>query len=123
MTRYIWFSFSSRVLNVFKIIERARQNHILEKFRSQTTSLTSALLNQVRQSWKAYMRTRVNKGLAETDKATEGTEEATWSRILDLYTQPEWKQECLKRDEKFDMHYSSSVRTQRVSKAVFLNFT
>lgn len=55
------------------------------------------------------MRTRVNKGVSENDRATEGNEETAWSRISELYSNPEWKQECLKRDEKFDMYYSSAV--------------
>ena len=93
-----------------KIIERARQNHLLETFRSQTTSLTSALLDQVRTAWKTYVCTRVNKGVPEKDRATEGNEETAWLRISELYSNPAWRQECLKRDEKFDMYYSSAVR-------------
>lgn len=58
------------------------------------------------------MRTRVNKGVPETEKAGDGIEEAAWLRISSLYSNPEWKQECLKRDEKFDMHYSSAVSTK-----------
>jgi hypothetical protein len=98
------------VLRSSKIIERARQDHLLETFRSQTNSLSSALLDQVRKSWKSYVCTRVNKGVPTNDRVTEGNEETAWPRISELYSNPEWKQECLKRDEKFDMYYSSAVR-------------
>ena len=101
---------SNSGLKDLKIIERARQNHLFETFRSQTTSLTAALVDKVRQSWRSYLRTSVNKGVPEKDRASEGNEETSWSRISELYNNPDWKQECLKRDEKFDMHYSSAVR-------------
>ncbi|KAF8198063.1 tRNA synthetases class I (C) catalytic domain-containing protein [Pholiota molesta] len=94
-----------------KIIERARQNHLLENFRLQTQSLTQTLLANVNDAWKNYVRTRVSKGVPENIKATEGTEEAAWSQINGLYQSLEWKQECLKRDEKFDMYYTSARRT------------
>jgi cysteinyl-tRNA synthetase len=106
-----------------KIIERARQNHLLANFRSQTTSLTSALLAQVRQSWNTYVRTQVNKGVPENDRATEENEEVAWLRISELYSNPEWKQECLKRDEKFDMHYSSAVRPNKMPEIAFLIYS
>ncbi|KAF9527326.1 tRNA synthetases class I (C) catalytic domain-containing protein [Crepidotus variabilis] len=84
-----------------KIIVRARQNHLLEGFKSQTKSLDSSLLETVRQSWKSYVRTRVNKG----------REDEAWKILTQLYTNTQWKQECLKRDEKFDMHYTAARRS------------
>ena len=92
-----------------QIIERARQNHLFELFRSQVQSLTPELLATVVDSWKSYVRTRVSKAVPENVKAVEGAEETAWSQISELYQQPEWKQECLKRDEKFDMYYTSAV--------------
>ncbi|KAJ3509023.1 hypothetical protein NLJ89_g5438 [Agrocybe chaxingu] len=94
-----------------KIIERARQNHLLETFISQTDALTPALLAKIRDSWKSYVRTRVSKGVPEAQKAAEGNEDVAWSNISQNYQTAEWKQECLKRDEKFDMHYSSARRS------------
>ncbi|KIM45332.1 hypothetical protein M413DRAFT_66439 [Hebeloma cylindrosporum] len=94
-----------------KIIERARQNHLLETFRTQTQALTTALLTKLRDAWKAYVRTRVSKGLPENEKVPEGDEDPSWLRISELYRKPEWKQECLRRDEKFDLHYSSARKT------------
>lgn len=96
-------------LTIYQIIERARQNHLLETFISQTTSLSTPLLDQVRQSWRNYVRTRVSKGVPENIRASEGNEESAWLRISKLYADSGWKQECLKRDEKFDMHYSAAV--------------
>ncbi|PPQ84596.1 hypothetical protein CVT25_015799 [Psilocybe cyanescens] len=93
-----------------KIIERARQNHILESFISQTNALTPSLLDRVRDSWKIYIRNRVSKGVPENEKATEGREEELWRKISDSYQNTTWKQECLKRDEKFDMYCSSARR-------------
>jgi len=103
-----------RSLYFHKIIERARQNHLLDVLRSQTTCLSDSLLDQVLQSWKSFVRIRVSKGVPETEKAGNGNEEAAWSRISLLYSTPGWKQECLKRDEKFDMHYSSAVSNKSI---------
>jgi cysteinyl-tRNA synthetase len=87
----------------------------LENFRLQTQSLTQTLLANVNDAWKNYVRTRVSKGVPENIKATEGTEEAAWSQINGLYQSLEWKQECLKRDEKFDMYYTSAVSLSNVT--------
>ncbi|KAH9485083.1 putative cysteine--tRNA ligase [Psilocybe cubensis] len=94
-----------------KIIERARQNHILETFRSQTSTLTPSLLDKIRNSWTSYLRNRVNKGVPENEKIIEGREEESWRTICASYQNSAWKQECLKRDEKFDMYYSAARRT------------
>lgn len=75
----------------------------------QTQSLTPVLLTNLRDAWKAYVRTRVSKGLPENEKVPDGNEDAVWLRISELYQKSEWRQECLKRDEKFDLHYSSAV--------------
>src|SRR6188768_4076630 len=79
------FKFRIPALTIQKIIERARQNHLLETFRSDSTSLTSSLLDNARDSWKTYVRTRVSRAVSENEKAIEGTEEAAWIRISELY--------------------------------------
>ncbi|PPQ66330.1 hypothetical protein CVT26_011161 [Gymnopilus dilepis] len=94
-----------------KIIERARQNHLLEKFIAETTSLTPALIERVEDAWRTYVRTRLNRGVPEGEKAAEGREEEAWHKILENYQNLAWKQECLKRDEKFDMYFSSARST------------
>ncbi|KAF9564747.1 cysteinyl-tRNA synthetase [Agrocybe pediades] len=93
-----------------KIIIRARQNHLLETFISQTNILDQSLLTRLWNSWNDYVRTRINKGLPENEKAKEGQEKEVWAKISDMYQNREWKQDCLKRDEKFDMHYTSARR-------------
>jgi hypothetical protein len=93
-----------------KIIQRSRQNHLFDKFRSEANKLSSELIAQVRDAWRKHMRENVGKGLSETEKPVEGEEENTWPRIADLIENKDWRQECLKRDQKFDMHFSSAVR-------------
>ncbi|PPQ74747.1 hypothetical protein CVT24_003854 [Panaeolus cyanescens] len=95
-----------------KIIERARQNHLFDTFKSQTTKLDEALLSRVTDAWKAFLRDRVSKGLVDAEKITEGNEGEGWKKVLENYQNPTWKQECLKLSEKFDMFYSSAKRAQ-----------
>jgi cysteinyl-tRNA synthetase len=92
-----------------KIILRARQTHLLDKFRSETKSITTELITQLRSAWATYVQNKVSKGLSEPDKVAEGEEEKAWFCIVELARGTDWKQECLKRDEKFDMHFSAAV--------------
>ncbi|TFK70635.1 cysteinyl-tRNA synthetase [Pluteus cervinus] len=94
-----------------KIIERARQNHLLEKFRSEVQSLSQSLIDTVHDAWTLHLRSKVNKGLLAGDKLVEGQEESGWSRLTELAEDKQWKQESLKRDEKFEMYFSSATRT------------
>ncbi|KDR75100.1 hypothetical protein GALMADRAFT_248997 [Galerina marginata CBS 339.88] len=94
-----------------KIIIRARQNHLLEKFRSETNTLTPSLLARIRDAWEVFLRIQLSRGVPDQEKARVGHEEVAWLRISELYQNQNWKQECLKSDEKFDMYYSSSRRT------------
>lgn len=93
-----------------KIIERARQNHLLETFRSETKSLSSDLFSQVQDAWRVHVREKVGKGLPDYELPAEGEEEKIWPHLAKLMQNAEWKQECLKKDEKFDMYFSSAVR-------------
>lgn len=95
-----------------QIIIRARQNHLIDKFRSNTAALTSELVTTVSEAWVDYVSNRVNKGLPVDEKLNAGTEEANWSQLSGLFQKHEWKQECLKRDEKFEMHFTAAVRIQ-----------
>lgn len=92
-----------------KIILRARQNFLFEKFRSETTSLSSDLISQIRSAWTTYFRNKVGEGLPDGEKPPQGKEEETWSLFVDRIKDKEWKQGCLMRDEKFDMHFSAAV--------------
>lgn len=38
-----------------------------------------------------------------------GSEEASWTQLSVLMQDAEWKYDCLKRDEKFDMHFTAAV--------------
>lgn len=51
----------------------------------------------------------MSRGLPANEKFTTGDEEIQWSRIVEMTQKQDWKQECLKRDEKFDMYFSSAV--------------
>ncbi|KAL0581043.1 cysteinyl-tRNA synthetase [Marasmius crinis-equi] len=93
-----------------KIIKRARQTHLLDTFRADTTSLTEDLISQVKAAWRNFIRTELAKGLAKEDHPTEGNEEEKWAWITDSYKNKEWKQDCVRRDEKFDMNFSSANR-------------
>lgn len=93
-----------------QIIERARQTHLFEKFRTEVQTHSQELLTQVEDAWKQHVRGKVSKGLPESERVVEGQEETAWSRLTELAQDKSWKQECLKRDEKFDMYFSSAVR-------------
>lgn len=93
---------------------RARQMHLLQVLVSQTTSLTPALLDQIRDSWIYYFRSKLVKGLPETQKPIPGQEERAWEDVLRLADQDAtWKSACMARDEKFEMHLTSLVRYSR----------
>ena len=98
-----------RPLIINQIIERARQDHLFDTFRSQTNTLTPILLSQVRDAWRTYVRDRVSKGVPENLKPTGGDEDEVWTRISELYKNDEWRQESLKREGKFDMYFTSAV--------------
>ena len=100
----------SGLLIINQIIERARQDHLFDTFRSQTNTLTSILLSQVRDAWTTYVRDRVSKGVPVNLKPTDGNVNEAWTRISELYKNTEWRQETLKREAKFDMYFTSAVR-------------
>lgn len=63
----------------------------------------------VSEAWSIHVRDQVNKGLPDDQKVIAGAEEASWARLSVLIQNTEWKQECLKRDEKFDMRFTAAV--------------
>jgi hypothetical protein len=97
------------VLRILKIIVRARQNHLFSQFRSSATTLSADLLSQVSEAWGSYVRENVSKGLPDEEKPSRGEEEVRWPRIAGLARDQSRKLECLKRDEKFDMHFTAAV--------------
>lgn len=92
-----------------QIIVRARHNFLVDKFRSETTTISLELITQLREAWRTYIREQVAKGLPDGDKPRQGTEESSWPRLAELFQIKTWKQECLKRNEKFEMHFSNAV--------------
>ncbi|KAJ7162097.1 tRNA synthetases class I (C) catalytic domain-containing protein [Mycena filopes] len=94
-----------------KIIKRARQNHLLDKFREETSSVSPELIARVHDAWRAHVREALSKGLLESDAPKAGEEDKAWPRLAELIQNKDWKQECLRRDEKFDMYFSSASQT------------
>ncbi|PFH49752.1 hypothetical protein AMATHDRAFT_146873 [Amanita thiersii Skay4041] len=93
-----------------KIIERARQNHLFEKFKSDLKGLSSDLVSQVEEAWQVHMRERVSRGLP-SELTSQVWTEVSWGHLNELTKNKEWKTDCLKRDEKFDMHFSAAQRS------------
>lgn len=71
--------------------------------------LTPRLADEIHAAWKDYIRLEVNKGLPENEKIAEGQEEDGWKVLSQKIQDSSWKQECLKRYEKFDMALSAAV--------------
>ncbi|KAF8550855.1 cysteinyl-tRNA synthetase [Imleria badia] len=94
-----------------KIILRARQNHLFETFRTQTTSLTPDLLAKVQDAWQSHVLDKVSKGLPESIKPTADSLHILWPQIEAVRGDSVQKAECLKRDEKFEMNLGTAIRT------------
>lgn len=94
-----------------KIIDRARKTHLLETFLKDNTQLTPELIAQAEDAWRLYVRTKLAQGLPESERPSEGQEDATWTRISQSITDAGWKAECLKRSEPFDMHATAARRS------------
>ncbi|KAJ3996051.1 tRNA synthetases class I (C) catalytic domain-containing protein [Lentinula boryana] len=99
-----------------KIIKRARQTHLLEKLRTDTTSLDGNLISHVSAAFRAFLQNELAAGLPENERlsSTETDQEIDkkFTQIADLVqVNKEWRQECLKRDERFDMNFTSANRT------------
>lgn len=67
-------------------------------------------MDEVYSAWRDYIRLEVNKGLLESEKISEGQEKEAWKVLAQKVQDNSWKQECLKRYEKFDMAFSAAVR-------------
>lgn len=97
--------------HVMQIILRARQAFLLNKFKSEATSLTVTLLDEVRTSWDSYVRFKVCKGLPSEQVPPSGSEWQAWSELSIKAADKAWKNEALKRYEKFDMYFTAAVRS------------
>ena len=96
-----------------QIILRARQNYVVDAFRARQTALTAELVEFVLQSWTDYVRTKVSKGLPNESRVEAGKEWESWEALVELFQDKAWKQEGLKRDEKFEMHFTAAVGVPR----------
>ncbi|KAF5355446.1 hypothetical protein D9758_006390 [Tetrapyrgos nigripes] len=94
-----------------KIIKRARQNHLIETFRSETKAVTADLIKHVSTAWRTFIRNELFKEFPNGERPSAGEEEAKWQSISELYQDKAWRQDCVRRDEKFDMNFSSAQRT------------
>lgn len=94
-----------------KIILRARQNHLVERFREQHKALTPDLLDGILSSWLSYVQSKVSKGLPNGEKPAPGAEQESWPNLVARFQDKSWKQDCLKRDEKFEMHFTAANKT------------
>ena len=102
--------FTSTSTHIVQIILRARQNHLVDKFRADNTTLTFDLLNTVHEAWVGYIKIYVHKSLSDGQNLDEEKEELDWPKLSELIGNSEWKRECLKRDEKFEMYFTVAVR-------------
>ncbi|KAI8993929.1 tRNA synthetases class I (C) catalytic domain-containing protein [Trametes punicea] len=94
-----------------KIIIRARHNHLISNLRSETTSLTQALIDRVWNAWTSYVQSKVSRGLAESERPPTGGEKEQWPMLVESFQRKEWRQQGLQRDEKFEMHFNAATIT------------
>ncbi|KAA1121666.1 hypothetical protein PGTUg99_014068 [Puccinia graminis f. sp. tritici] len=78
-----------------KIIQRARQQHLLENLRSKADLITPELTDQVRQSLESYANNTVKKLLGNELSLEEVLQKAA--------SQLQWKAEMVAKEEKFGM--------------------
>ncbi|KAF8268616.1 tRNA synthetases class I (C) catalytic domain-containing protein [Lactarius quietus] len=93
-----------------KIILRARQTYLVDKFRTESTSLTQELLDTIQSSWESYVRSKVSKGLPADEVPPIGSERQAWSNLSIKISDKAWKDEAIKKDEKFEMHFTAASR-------------
>jgi cysteinyl-tRNA synthetase len=57
------------------------------------------------------VHSKVRKGLPSEEVPPLGSEWHAWNNLVIKAADPAWKSEALKRDEKFDMHFTAAVRS------------
>lgn len=92
-----------------QIIRRSRETHLIEKFRESSRILRQSLIDEVEDAWRTYFNSQLTKALEAADLPVAGEEVASWENLSRKMQNAGWKQECLKRDEKFDMHMKALV--------------
>jgi cysteinyl-tRNA synthetase len=85
----------------------------VQEFRANNSALTPGLVGEIYSAWKDYIRLEVNNGLPRSETIIVGQEEDAWKVLSQKVQDSSWKQECLKRYEKFDMAFSAAVREKK----------
>jgi len=57
------------------------------------------------------VHSKVSKGLRADEVPPFGLEPQAWSKLSIKAADKAWKDEALKRDEKFEMHFTAAVRS------------
>jgi len=57
------------------------------------------------------VRSKVSKGLSADEVPPFGLECQAWSKLSISATDKAWKDDALRRDEKFEMHFTAAVRS------------
>lgn len=92
-----------------QIILRARHNHLVSNLVSETSALTPDLLGRVTTAWTSYVRSKVGKGLPESDRPALGSEREKWPALVERFQDKAWRLQGLQKDEKFEMHFNAAV--------------
>ncbi|KAJ3819750.1 hypothetical protein F5880DRAFT_1625482 [Lentinula raphanica] len=95
-----------------QFIKLARQNHLLEKFRSDTSSSDDKLISQVFTAWRTLLRNDLAAALLENERLSSADtykevdiKFAHISELVERSDQKDWRLECSKRDKRFDMNF------------------
>ncbi|KAK4050180.1 cysteinyl-tRNA synthetase [Microbotryomycetes sp. JL221] len=92
-----------------KIILRARQKHLLEKYMADQSALTTQLLTDAQTAWAAYVHKNLSAALKDASSSASTYEEAklAWTEIASSAKRNEWVEAQKARDEKFTMHLTA----------------
>lgn len=94
---------------ISQIIRGSREKHLLDEFRLQNTALTAELIAEIDDAWRIYLHSQLTKALSQEDLPKEGNEGNSWAELVAKSQNLEWRLECRKRDEKFDMYLKALV--------------
>ncbi|CAO1626553.1 unnamed protein product [Sympodiomycopsis kandeliae] len=99
-----------------KIILRARQNHLVDTFRSQHPVITSPLVHQVRESWAAFFKKTIKKFAPPPpsgESIDEIPDEAAWEEISRLNSQETWRSQTTQSEPKFSMWFTALDKSRQ----------
>ncbi|CAO1634863.1 unnamed protein product [Parajaminaea phylloscopi] len=96
-----------------KIIVRARQNHLVQEFRSQHPTLTGPLLTQVKEAWSAFFTKTIKKLAPPSPEPGDVSDEAAWEEISRLNQDAKWREATLAKEPKFPMWFTALDRSRQ----------